>query len=314
MSYTVNLASSGNYTFTARVASPNSWNTFHLEVDGADITGPIYIPNTGSGDTYQFVGFDNIPLVAGQRTLSVVIEGSGAGKGNFDYFTIEPYFPPPVLSALRDTQGRPDHKFARCNEVATIDCNVRQLSVMRTTKLLLAVVAICGLVVTVPAQRKRDRQINRDVRISKRDPTVYITFEGIGRDQDIWLRLHNNTRWRIEFPTVAMSWGRDFVPYYLTDEYRLAGRGRGTVAKPRYNVEERDGTPVSTVQPAQPTSFSVGPGHSVLFKVSREHLSEGRNIFLNFYYGWESGEGYDKTHDPIHRVEFRSKQLPRSGG
>lgn len=94
MSYTVNIASSGNYTFTARVASPNSWNTFHLEVDGVDITGPIYIPNTGSGETYQFVAVNNIPLVAGQRTLSVVIEGSGAGKGNFDYFTIDPYFPP----------------------------------------------------------------------------------------------------------------------------------------------------------------------------------------------------------------------------
>jgi hypothetical protein len=94
MSYTVNVSASGYYTFTARVASANNSNTFHLEVDGVDVTGPIYIPNTGSGNTYQFVSVDNIPLEGGQRTLSVVVDGAGPDKGNFDYFTVDPYYPP----------------------------------------------------------------------------------------------------------------------------------------------------------------------------------------------------------------------------
>ncbi|HKR61671.1 MAG TPA: carbohydrate-binding protein, partial [Pyrinomonadaceae bacterium] len=96
MSYTVNVASSGYYTFTARVASASTWNTFHVEVNGVDVTGPVYIPNTGSGEIYQFVSVNNIPLEGGQRTLSVVIDGSGPDKGNFDYFTIDPYYPPQI--------------------------------------------------------------------------------------------------------------------------------------------------------------------------------------------------------------------------
>jgi hypothetical protein len=39
---------------------------------------------------------NNIPLEAGQRTLSVVIDGSGPDKGNFDYITIDPYYPPQI--------------------------------------------------------------------------------------------------------------------------------------------------------------------------------------------------------------------------
>ena len=94
MNYTVNVASTGSYSFETRVASSGSWNTFHVEIDGVDRTGPIYIPNTGSGDAYQFVTVNDIWLDAGQRVIRVVIDGSGAGKGNFDYFTINPYFPP----------------------------------------------------------------------------------------------------------------------------------------------------------------------------------------------------------------------------
>lgn len=182
---------------------------------------------------------------------------------------------------------------------------------MNTTKLLLAfLVSMCGLVVAVPAQSRRGRRVERDVRISKQQPTIYITFEGIGREREIWLRLHNNTRWRLELPTVAMYWGMDFVPYRLTDEYRLAGRGKGAVAKPRYHVEERGGAPVSTSQTDRPFGAYVSPGRTVLFNVSEEHLSEGRKIYLTFRYEWEHGQGYERARDPVHRAEFDSSQLP----
>lgn len=98
MNYTTNVASSGSYSFTARVASANGGNTFHFEVDGVDRTGPLYIPNTGSADAYQFVTIDDIWLDAGQRVVRVVVDGTGDGKGNFDYFTINPYFPPQVCN------------------------------------------------------------------------------------------------------------------------------------------------------------------------------------------------------------------------
>ena len=122
MNYTVNVASTGSYTFETRVASWSSWNTFHVEVDGVDRTGPIYIPNTGSGDVYQFVTVNDIWLDAGQRVIRVVIDGSGSGKGNFDYFTINPYFPPqfcnPEWWEIQDCQnagGSWDYGSCACN-------------------------------------------------------------------------------------------------------------------------------------------------------------------------------------------------------
>lgn len=67
-----------------------------MEVDGIDRTGPISIPNTGSGSAFQFVTVNDIWFDAGKHVFRVVIDGSGGGKGNFDYFTINPYFPPQV--------------------------------------------------------------------------------------------------------------------------------------------------------------------------------------------------------------------------
>jgi hypothetical protein len=122
MNYTVNIVSTGSYSFEARVASPYSGNTFHVEVDGVDRTGPIYIPNTGSGDAYQFVVVNDIWLDAGQRIIRVVTDGAGSGKGNFDYFTINPYYPPqfcdPAWWELQDCQnggGSWDYGLCACN-------------------------------------------------------------------------------------------------------------------------------------------------------------------------------------------------------
>ena len=64
MNYTVNISSAGTYTFEARVASPFSGGTFHVEVDGIDRTGPVSIPNTGSGSAFQFVTVNDIWLDA----------------------------------------------------------------------------------------------------------------------------------------------------------------------------------------------------------------------------------------------------------
>jgi hypothetical protein len=122
MNYTVNVASSGSYTFEARVASPGGGSTFHFEVDGVDVTGPIYIPNTGSGDAYQFVAVNDIRLEAGRRVVRLVIHGVGAGKGNFDYFTVSPYAPPQICSPewwemqnCRDSGGYWDYGLCACN-------------------------------------------------------------------------------------------------------------------------------------------------------------------------------------------------------
>ena len=62
--YTINVGATNTYTLTARVASPYSGSAFHVEVDGVNKTGSIYIPNTGSWNSYQIVSLDNIALDA----------------------------------------------------------------------------------------------------------------------------------------------------------------------------------------------------------------------------------------------------------
>ena len=94
----VNVTSSGSYSFMTRAGSLSNGNTFRFEVDGIDRTGPISIPYTGSAAVYDFTTVNDIWLDAGQHVFRVVVDGSGQDLGNFDYFTINPYYPPQVCN------------------------------------------------------------------------------------------------------------------------------------------------------------------------------------------------------------------------
>jgi hypothetical protein len=122
MTYTVDVTSSGSYTFEAGIASTGSWNTFHVEVDGVDVTGPIGIPNTGSGEAFQPVTFENIWLEAGRHIVTIEVDGSGPNKGNFDYFSFNPYVPPWVcdppwweINQCQSGGGSWDYGMCACN-------------------------------------------------------------------------------------------------------------------------------------------------------------------------------------------------------
>jgi chitinase len=47
----VTIPTAGVYNFEARVASAESAKTFHLEVAGVDVSGPMVVPDTGPGNT-----------------------------------------------------------------------------------------------------------------------------------------------------------------------------------------------------------------------------------------------------------------------
>src|SRR5947207_2466301 len=47
MNYSVNISQAGSYTLQARVAWGASGGSFHVEIDGNNITGPIQMPNNG---------------------------------------------------------------------------------------------------------------------------------------------------------------------------------------------------------------------------------------------------------------------------
>jgi hypothetical protein len=92
MNYTVNVAASGYYTLEAQVAWGGSvGGYFHVEVDDADITGPLQIPDTGW--SLQAVSKQGVFLPAGRHALRVVFDTNAANghAGDIDYlrFTSE---------------------------------------------------------------------------------------------------------------------------------------------------------------------------------------------------------------------------------
>src|SRR5207302_3333085 len=47
LNYSVNVAAAGSYRVDFRVASSGQGGTFHLEMNGANLTGSITVPDTG---------------------------------------------------------------------------------------------------------------------------------------------------------------------------------------------------------------------------------------------------------------------------
>jgi len=77
LKYTVNVTTSGTYTFDFRIASANTGSALHLEVDGANVTGSLTIPNTGGWQTWTDVTKSGISLSTGQHVLRLVIDTGG---------------------------------------------------------------------------------------------------------------------------------------------------------------------------------------------------------------------------------------------
>src|SRR5262249_48381007 len=78
LQYTVNVAADSQYDLTLRIASTGSGGSLHLEVDGADVTGPIQVPNTGGWQTWTAAPGGTVPLSAGSHRLRLVFDVNGS--------------------------------------------------------------------------------------------------------------------------------------------------------------------------------------------------------------------------------------------
>lgn len=87
LQYTVNVTTSGPCTMTVRVASSGRGGTFHVEMNGTDVSGPMTIPDTGGWQAWQTLA-RVVSLQAGVQRMRVVMDVAGAAAvGNFDSFT-----------------------------------------------------------------------------------------------------------------------------------------------------------------------------------------------------------------------------------
>lgn len=80
--YTVDVAATGKYDLKFRVASNSSGKTMRVEMDGANVTGTISIPNTGGWTTWQTVTVPGVNLTAGTQVMRIVFITDGY---NFNY-------------------------------------------------------------------------------------------------------------------------------------------------------------------------------------------------------------------------------------
>lgn len=92
LKYTVSLPTAGTYTLRARVAANGAGGTFHVEIGGSNVTGPLVIPNTGGWQAWRDVTA-TVTLPAGVQAMRVVFDSAGATGvvGNLNYIRLEPF-------------------------------------------------------------------------------------------------------------------------------------------------------------------------------------------------------------------------------
>jgi hypothetical protein len=107
LEYTVNVAVAGTYKIDFRVASGGSGGKFHLEVDGANATGSLAVPNTGGWQTWKTITKTGVNLTAGTHVLRLAMESNGAtgSVGNFNYFTFTKSSSPTTGATIKSTDA-----------------------------------------------------------------------------------------------------------------------------------------------------------------------------------------------------------------
>lgn len=85
MNYTVNVAETGDYTFSIRTAATSTSGRVSLYVDNVKATETIQLPNTGGFQQWETTSVDGVYLEEGEHVLKIYID---RGDFNFNYFQL----------------------------------------------------------------------------------------------------------------------------------------------------------------------------------------------------------------------------------
>ena len=90
--WAVSVSATGTYSLDLRLASLTGDGTFHVEVDGVNVTGSITMPNTGGWQIWQTVTRSGISLTAGPHRVRIAFDTAGAigYVGNVNYMKWSP--------------------------------------------------------------------------------------------------------------------------------------------------------------------------------------------------------------------------------
>ncbi len=161
----------------------------------------------------------------------------------------------------------------------------------------LLVLALFG-VLNLYGQQQPVCDVGSEYLIDSRWPSVFLEFERFGKwkptvgsdgeptiekGSEVWLRLRNNSCWKIKFE----GW--------------LDGDGTTLVGKTFYTAVEGNGKYIPQNYGDTSVVSTLPPGSSLLFPVRKIHLRDGHSIYVKFEYGWEGLS----VLNPEHRAYFR---------
>ena len=69
----MDVESAGSYRLDVRVGSPLPGRTFHVEVDGTDVTGAVGVPDVADWDRYETISLVGVPMQAGRHAVRIVM-------------------------------------------------------------------------------------------------------------------------------------------------------------------------------------------------------------------------------------------------
>ena len=88
--YTIDVRSGGTYNILTRVANAKPSASFHIELDGANVTGALAVPDTDSWHRSRTVASPAIDLPAGPHVLRLAFDRAAANGsvGNFNWLRL----------------------------------------------------------------------------------------------------------------------------------------------------------------------------------------------------------------------------------
>ena len=99
LNYTVNVAATGNYVLTARIADGGTPGAIHVEFDGVNVSGTMAVPVTGGFDTWQSIT-QTVALTSGQHIMRIYIEVASFDLNYMSFAPVaKPNNPPVIASA-----------------------------------------------------------------------------------------------------------------------------------------------------------------------------------------------------------------------
>jgi len=176
---------------------------------------------------------------------------------------------------------------------------------------IITLMAVLCFFINVSAQSTKPHRIKAG-RIEKKQPSIFITYERAGEreplrasesSKGVWLRLHNNTKWKITFPAfgVPEELGEVGMFYRLevTDSAKYLGYSE--------SLEPPVGYPLAHLY----SIVELPPRDSVLFSIPREHIVGGLALRISFNYEWENTGDVLASREPTHYVYFYSSSIPQ---